>query len=509
MGGRLARVLLEQGFAVRCVVREPRKLSDRPWSDHPNLEIVKGDLSNHQRLVGYMQGCIATYYLVHSMVVSGDEYAQKDRRLAQAFADAAAEAKLPRIIYLGGLGEMGDGLSEHLRSRREVETLLESTGVPVTCLRAAMIIGSGSASFEILRYLVERLPVMITPSWVKTECQPVAIADVLHWLAECLRTPSTVGQTLEIGGPDVMAYRDLMRVMAEELELPRRIILPIPLLTPRLSSGWISLVTPVSYRYAKPLANGLKNRVVVTNNDAQEWMPHNALTVRQAISRSLVRTKDSNVETRWSAAGPIPGDPDWAGGLVYKDERKISINAPANKVFAAVCRVGGGHGWYAADVLWRIRGWMDQMVGGPGLRRGRRDPEQVEFGEALDFWRVVGLERDRSLLLLAEMKLPGVAQLAFDLAPQSSGQANPDSKVTQLTMTARFRPKGLLGIAYWYAVLPLHGFVFKGMLRGIKRAAESKRAESKPTGPGSGDTPPETTPENIDAREPRKTSDTL
>jgi len=454
-------------------VREPRKLDDRPWRDHRRVTVGQSDLSDPAELESELEGCAAAYYLVHSMGVSGDEYALRDRRLASNFARAAEAAGVGRLVYLGGLGELGEGLSEHLASRREVERLLGSTGVPVTAFRAAMIIGSGSASFEILRYLVERLPVMITPSWVRTESQPVAIIDVLHWLVRCLEVPETAGQTIEIGGRDTLAYRDLMRIMAEELGLPRRIIIPVPVLTPRLSSGWISLVTPVSYRIARPLAEGLRNKVVVTDNAAQDLMPHETLGVRDAIQRALQRVRSNEVETRWSVAGPVPGDPDWAGGTVYTDQRSITIKAPPSEVFRAVCRVGGGHGWYAGDLLWRIRGWMDTVAGGPGLRRGRRHPERVEFGETLDFWRVIGIDRDRALTLLAEMKLPGVASLEFQLGPHGN-TADPEAtaRSTTLTMTARFRPKGILGILYWYSVLPLHNIVFGGMLKGIKRTAE-------------------------------------
>ncbi|TVQ62602.1 MAG: SDR family oxidoreductase [Phycisphaerales bacterium] len=467
VGGRLVPALLNAGRHVRCLARDVRKLDARTWRRDSRVDVVQADLAEPDGLAEHLRGCSAAYYLVHSMDATGKAYAERDRALSESFAKAAAEAELGRIIYLGGLGETREGLSEHLQSRRDVETCLASTGVPVTAFRAAMIIGSGSASFEILRYLVERLPVMITPAWVKTESQPVAIADVLHWLVRCLDVPETTGQTLEIGGPDAVPYLELMRIMAEELKLPRRIIVPVPVMTPRLSSGWISLVTPVSYRIARPLTEGLRNRVVVTNSLAQDLMPHNAFGVRDSIRRALERIGRSDVETRWSAAGTIPGDPEWAGGTVFKDERTVEIDAPAPAVFAAVCRIGGGNGWYAADFLWRIRGWMDTLVGGPGLRRGRRHPELVEFGEALDFWRVVGIERDRSLKLRAEMRLPGVAMLHFDLTPQ------PDPERTTLTMTARFRPKGLLGLAYWYSVLPLHHIVFSGMLRGIQRTAEN------------------------------------
>lgn len=467
VGGRLVPALLNAGYRVRCIVREPRKLDERVWRHHSGVTVESSDLSDSTTLSTQLSGCSAAYYLVHSMQASGSEYAEHDRRLADVFAKAAHAARVERIIYLGGLGELGKGLSQHLSSRREVEQVLASTGVRVTSFRAAMIIGSGSASFEILRYLVERLPVMVTPSWVKTESQPVAIADVLHWLVQCLVVPETAGKALEIGGADVPPYRELMRIMAEELRLPKRVIIPLPVLTPRLSSGWISLVTPVSYRIARPLAEGLRNRVVVTNGEAQRLMPHETLGAREAIRRALVRVHTNDVETRWTVAGPVPGDPDWAGGTVFTDARSIDVAADAGRVFQAVCRIGGGHGWYAGDLLWRIRGWMDTAVGGPGLRRGRRHPDRVEFGESLDFWRVVGLERDRSISLLAEMKLPGIATLSFLIEPEETHGK------TRLTMVARFRPKGALGIAYWYSVLPLHNIVFGGMLRGIKRSAET------------------------------------
>ncbi len=469
IGGRLVPALLREGHSVRCLARSPRKLAARSWFTDARAQVIEGDVADTDALTDQTRGCDVAYYLVHSMVAAGEQYAQRDRALAESFRDAAARAGVRRIIYLGGLGELGDNLSPHLRSRRDVGEVLRAGPVPVTTLRAAMIIGSGSASFEILRYIVNRLPVMITPRWVSTECQPIAVRDVLAYLVRVLDRPDTAGEILEIGGPDVLRYLDLMRIMAEELELPRRLIVPVPVLTPRLSSLWIGLVTPVTPRIARPLAEGLRNRVVVTEHDARERIDHDPMPVREAIRRALGKVDANEVETRWSAAGVIPGDPDWAGGQVFRDDRTIDIEASPREVFAAVCRVGGGHGWYAADWLWRIRGWMDQLAGGPGLRRGRRDPDRVEFGEALDFWRVIGVEDDRSLLLRAEMKLPGVATLGFEIEPDPR---HPEDRCT-LRMNARFRPRGLLGIAYWYSVLPFHHIVFMGMLRGIRRKAES------------------------------------
>jgi uncharacterized protein YbjT (DUF2867 family) len=398
------------------------------------------------------------------MLSAGRKYGSRDRQLAEQFAQSARAAGIQRILYLGGLGETGPDLSEHLSSRREVENALASTGVPVTVLRAAMIIGSGSASFEILRYLVERLPVMITPRWVATRCQPIAARNVIGYLTGCLSTPETIGRCFDIGGPEVMRYRDIMRIMAEELGLRHRLVIPVPVLSPRLSSYWIHFVTPLSHDIGRPLAEGLKNPVVCRENSIAGLIPQELLTVRESIRSALATIARQQVETNWSMAGPIPGDPDWAGGKVFRDRRELRIAAPDWSVFRAVCRVGGGHGWYAADWLWRVRGWIDVLVGGPGLRRGRRDPEQVGYGEALDFWRVTGITPNRRLALRAEMKLPGEAMLEFEIEPHGAGECT-------LRQTALFQPRGLFGLLYWYAVVPLHHIVFRGMLQGIQREA--------------------------------------
>jgi hypothetical protein len=376
-----------------------------------------------------------------------------------------------RIIYLGGLGELGDGLSEHLASRREVEAALSSTEVPVTVLRAAMIIGSGSASFEILRYLVERLPIMLTPRWVHTESQPIGIRNALGYLADSLVVPETSGRVLDIAGPDVVTYRELMDMMARALGLRDRIVIPVPVLTPGLSSRWIHLVTPVSRDYARPLAEGLRNRVVARNPEAQHLMPQPLLPVSEAIRLALGRRELGDVETTWLDGGVIPGDPDWAGGTTYVDEREVAVDATEADVFDAVCRIGGTEGWMTANVLWKIRGALDRMVGGPGLSRGRRDPGQLRFGDVVDFWRVTTITPSRRLVLRAEMRLPGEATLTFDVRPQDGGAL--------LVQTARFHPRGLLGILYWYAVMPFHGLVFRGMLNGLRRRAEAFSASGR------------------------------
>lgn len=477
IGGRLIPRLLESGYRVRCLARSGRKLTDRAWAADPRVEILEGDLADRGSLVEAMRGCRAAFYLVHSMVSGGAEYAAHDRALAERFAAAAERAALPRIVYLGGMGELGAGLSEHLASRRDVERRLASGAIPVTTLRAAMIIGSGSASFEILRWLVEGLPVMVTPRWVSTLCQPIAVRNVLEYLVACLSTPTTMGRTLDIGGPEVLTYRELMRLMAEELRLRRRTVIPVPVSTPRLSALWIHLITPVSRHVAAPLVEGLRNPLICRSDEAMRLMPQRLLTAREAIRLALDRVEQRDVRTAWSAAGPIPGDPDWSEGVVFTDERSLDLDLPPPVVYRAICRMGGANGWYAADRLWWLRGLLDRLVGGPGLRRGRRDPERLAFGEVVDFWRVIGLERDRELRLRAEMKVPGDAVLEFTIEPRDArGEPLPPDAAdraprSRLTQRARFRPRGLAGLAYWYAVAPFHGVVFRRMLRGIQTAA--------------------------------------
>jgi len=488
--------LLEAGFRVRVYVRAPRKLQGRAWVGHPELEVVTGELEDLATLRGALAGCEAAYYLVHSMISAGGDYRALDQRLARAFAGACAEAHVGRIVYLGGLGETGDGLSKHLASRREVERILRNSGASVTVLRAAMIIGSGSASFEILRYLVERLPVMVTPRWVRTVCQPIAIRNVLGYLVACLDEPATRDRTLDIGGPEVVTYEEFMRLVAEVRGLPRRVILPVPVLTPRLSSLWIHLVTPLSKSIAMPLAEGLRNPVVCRDDEAERLMPQRLLGVRESIEAAYEHLDEGRVETSWSDAGPIPGDPDWAGGRTFTDRWSIAVRGTPEDVFAAVCRIGGGHGYYAADGLWRLRGRIDRLFGGPGLRRGRRDPERVGYGDALDFWRVVDVDPPRHIALRAEMKVPGEALLEFELREVEGGGAAVDAEpprddaaaarqagdapTVELVQTARFIPKGLFGLLYWFAVLPLHGVVFRGMLEGIRREAEGGAADGAP-----------------------------
>ncbi|MDI9641701.1 SDR family oxidoreductase [Kamptonema cortianum] len=468
IGGRLAPRLLESGHSIRCITRSASKLKSRPWANESGVEIVEGDVGDATSLSQCISGCDVAYYLVHSMEASVGDYQSKDYQLAKSFGEACAKANVKRIIYLGGLGETGDNLSKHLQSRREVESALKESGVPVTVLRAAMIIGSGSASFEILRYLVERLPIMITPRWVKTKSQPIAIRDVLYYLVECLRVPATTGRTIDIGGADILSYAEMMQIMAKALGLRSRLIIPVPVLTPKLSSLWIHLVTPLDASIARPLAEGLRNEVICRNDDAQKLMPHTCLSVEQAIKLSLERLHSASVETTWSDAGTMKGDPDWAGGTVFIDKRQAVANAPIQSCWRAITSFGGDKGYGGADWLWSLRGGLDKLVGGPGIRRGRRSPTELRLGDSLDFWRVSVIQPPNKLVLTAEMKLPGVATLTLEGWPGEDFT----SEQTNIAMTARFQPRGLFGILYWYAVVPLHGIVFNRMLNGLVREAE-------------------------------------
>lgn len=468
VGGRLVPRLLEAGYAVRAVARSAVKLRGRPWGGHPNLEVAGADVHDRASLSAALRGVEVAYYLVHSMVPGQKDFASADRDAARHMAEAAAEQGVSRIIYLGGLGDEDDpDLSHHLRSRMETARVLAEGPVPVTFLRAAMILGSGSASFEIMRYLVDRLPVMVTPRWVRTLCQPIAITDVLGYLQGCLDAPQTAGQTYDIGGPDVLDYEQIFRIYAEEAGLRRRLVIPVPVFTPKLSSWWIHLVTPVPAALARPLAEGLRNEVVCHESRIAEVIPRQTLTVRQAIRRALDRVRQHEVETCWADAGELLppewlacGDAPYAGGTVLESNHKVVLACPPERVWKTIRGIGGVHGWYYAEPLWMLRGLVDRLIGGVGLRRGRRDPEDLRPGDALDFWRVTAVEENSRLQLLAEMKLPGEAILQFSLTPTEDGG-------TELAQVARFLPRGLVGIAYWYSLYPVHGWLFKGMLRTI------------------------------------------
>jgi uncharacterized protein YbjT (DUF2867 family) len=471
IGARLVPRLVEAGLRVRAVGRNPAKLAGRPWARDPMVEICAGDVFDRPGLEAALAGCRAAFYLVHSMNPEAGDFASADRRAAENMAAAAETAAIERIVYLGGLGGEAPKLSHHLRSRHEVGEILRRGRVPVTIFRAAMIIGSGSTSFEILRYLVERLPVMITPRWIDTPCQPIAVVNVLHYLVSCLDCPATVGNSFDIGTEEVSTYRELMALYAEEAQLPRRWIIPVPVLTPRLSSYWIHLVTPVPASLARPLAEGLRNPGVCRDTAIRELLPQPLLDCRTAIRLALEKLRLRQVESSWMDAGRMPpvewsteDDPGWAGGTVFLEERRMRVGASARQCWPAVVGMGGKTGWYYADWLWGVRGAMDRLLGGPGMGRGRRDAQGLQAGDALDFWRVLAAEPGRRLKLVAEMKVPGEAVLELLLTEGSDG-------ATEVRQRALFRPRGLLGLLYWYSVLPLHNIVFGGMLRGIARAA--------------------------------------
>ncbi len=478
IGGRLVPVLLEAGHQVRCLVRNPSKLADALWVD--DVEVVKGDVTDRQALEEVMAGVDVSYYLVHSMggPASFDE---EDRRAATCFRDAAAAAGVARIIYLGGLGRDDDPtLSRHLRSRHEVGRVLADGPVPVSELRAALIIGSGSASFEMLRYLVEVLPAMITPRWVDIRCQPIAIRDVLARLVAAAERTDGVSEVLEVGGPDVLTYRQMMHTYAEVAGLPRRLVVSIPLLTPKLSSLWVGLVTPLPSGLAKPLVQSQMNEVVVTETAPieQTGKVPPPLPFRSAVELALKSSADIQVATRWSDAGlpgqspalPLPSDPEWAGGSILIDEQSATSAASESALFATVSGIGGGRGWYVTPLLWSARGWVDKLIGGVGMRRGRRHPDQLWVGDALDFWRVEAVERDRLVRLSAEMKLPGKAWLEWRIDPDPSGTGS------RLTQRAIFYPRGLTGRLYWYSLIPFHVVIFARMARRIAAAAEQRPA---------------------------------
>lgn len=475
VGGRLVPHLVERGHDVVCISRQPERVAGLPWSG--DVSVRRGDVLDPGGLAAALDGCEAVYYLVHAMGTS-DNFADADRAGARNTAQAAAAAGANRIIYLGGLGGDEAGtLSPHLSSRHEVGRLLASGNVPVTELRAAVIIGSGSASFEMLRHLVEVLPMMICPRWVTaTRCQPVAIADVLHWLTAVLDLPAGDHRILEIGGPDVVSYRDMMSAYARCAGLRGRFVVPVPVLTPRLSSHWVKLVTPLPYGLARPLVDSLVNDVVVTPaRDIRTVIDHAPLSLDDALANALRHIDDLDVSTSWmdsapqrTPASPMPQDPQWAGGTVYSDERVEVVDAPIADVFAAVSGVGGDRGWYSGQKLWELRGAFDKLIGGVGMRRGRRHPDELRVGDAVDFFRVEACEPPHLLRLRAEMRLPGDAWLEWRLSEVPGG--------AKLRQRARFHPKGLLGRLYWWALIPVHTVIFRGLVARLAQEARSRAA---------------------------------
>jgi uncharacterized protein YbjT (DUF2867 family) len=467
VGGRLVPLLLEAGYRVRASARNPERLRPMPWSGHAHVEITAMDALDSGTVDRAVQGCGTVVYLIHSMIASKGRFADADRTAAESLAAAASAAGVGRIIYLGGLGDTDHpGLSKHLRSRHEVEEIFKRSGVPVTILRAAMIIGSGSASFEILRYLVERLPVMITPKWVSTPCQPIAISDVLGYIKGCIETPETAGKTFDIGGPEVLSYRDLIRIYAQEAGLMPRLIIPVPVLTPTLSSLWIHLVTPVPAVIARPLAEGLGIPVVCRDDAIRTLVPRRLQESRETIRRALERVQQAQADACQLPAGDVMpaewtycGDAPYAGGSTLTLRCRILVAAAARDIWPVVEAIGGDGGYYHGGLLWRLRGWLDRLAGGPGLTAQRRHPHRLEEGDYFHFWRVSTVDRPRKLVLQSRMRAPGDALMTLSLKEAARG--------TEIVLRSDFLSRGLAGLAYWYGLYPAHQWVFRGLLKGI------------------------------------------
>ena len=471
VGGRLVPRLIEAGHSVRVMVRDPERLHGRVWLSA--VEVATGDVRAPETLGAAMAGVDVAYYLIHAMSDSPD-FAARDREAALRFGEAARAAGVRRIVYLGGLGDPAADLSHHLRSRQETGEALRAAGVPVTEFRAAVIVGSGSVSFEMVRNLAERLPAMICPRWVYTRNQPIAVRDVLEYLVSALRTPGSAGRVIEIGGADVLTYRDMMLRYAKVRGL-RRWLVPVPVLTPRLSSYWVHWTTPIPASIAGPLIEGLRNEVIVRDDAARTIFPAiRPIGYEEALRLALARLEVGDVESRWSdALQSSQGDRrpvsfEFSEGM-FLERRRCETTASPASVFRVFTALGGAHGWLYGDFLWRLRGALDRLVGGVGLRRGRRDPHAVRVGDAVDFWRVEAVDAPRSLRLRAEMKVPGRAWLQFEANPREGGG-------TELVQTAFFAPRGLSGFAYWYLLYPLHALMFSKMVARVARRAEERDA---------------------------------
>lgn len=474
IGGRLVPELLAAGHHVRVLSRHPERLRDLAW--YPHVEIFRGDAGEPDAVREALRGADVAYYLLHSLQL-GEGFEEVERNLARLFATTARDEGVKRMVYLGGLVPAcpPEQLSKHLSSRGEVGEILRASGVPTAELRAAVILGSGSASFEMLRYLTERLPAMVTPKWVDNRIQPIAIRDVLRYLVGCAELPPDVNRVFDIGGPDVLTYRLMMQRYAAVAGLKRRVIVGVPVLSPTLSGHWVGLITPVPASIAKPLVESLRNEVVCRENDIQRYIPpppEGLLTFEKAVRLALVRIREANVATRWSSASvpgapaePLPHDPDWAGGSLYTDDRRRVVDAPKECLWEVIEGIGGASGWYSFPLAWEVRGVMDRAVGGVGLRRGRRHETDLRVGETVDFWRVEALEEGKLLRLRAEMKVPGLAWLELEVEEDEQGR-------TVFHQRAVYHPRGLPGHAYWWSVAPFHGVVFGSMLRNISETAE-------------------------------------
>lgn len=463
VGGRLRLALEAAQRPPRCMARRPEYLRSRVA---PTTEVVPGDVLDSASLPDALRGVDTAYYLIHSMASSRD-YAEQDRKGAESFAEAAREAGVRRLVYLGGLGD-GERLSRHLASRQEVGRILCRSGIPTIEFRASIVIGSGSLSFELVRSLVEKLPAMVTPSWVGTPTQPIGIEDLIAYLVAALDLPLGDSVVYEVGGPDRVSYGDLMREYARLRGL-RRVMVPVPLLTPRLSSLWLALVSPVYAQVGRELIDGVRNPTVVKDDRALRDFSLRPRGVREVLARALINEDRGFAATRWSDALSSQRAPRGWGGVKFGsrlvDSRAVWVDRAPDQAFRPISRIGGKAGWYYGNLLWRLRGLLDLAVGGPGMRRGRRDPASVVAGDSLDFWRVEAVEPGRLLRLAAEMRVPGRAWLQFEVTPEAGGSL--------IRQTAIFDPVGIRGLLYWYGLWGVHRLMFAGMLRNIARAASS------------------------------------
>lgn len=472
IGGRLVPWLLERGYRVRVLTRDRDRLQGRGWIEA--VEVVEADVLKPDTLPQAMEGVDMAYYLIHSMSgTKNEEFHERDMRAARNFGEAALQHGLQRIIYLGGLGNPDDELSKHLRSRQKTGDCLRESGVPVTEFRAAIVVGSGSKSFEMMRYLTDRVPVMICPRWVYSRVQPIAIRDVLQYLVGALEKSETRDQIIQIGGKDVITYADMMRTYANINNL-RRWLVSVPVLTPRLSSYWVHWVTPIPASLAQPLIEGLRNDVVVHDDSAARFFPAiTPMSYEDAVRRALDKVTDQReVETTWNDAlisskgDELPVELETKEGLTI--ERRVRhIAVDPGQVFRAYSSLGGEKGWLTYEWAWKLRGVLDRLVGGVGFRRGRRDARLLRVGDALDFWRVEAIRPNRLLRLRAEMKVPGRAWLEFQSLPDEEGG-------TKLVQTAYFEPKGLPGLMYWYLLYPLHALIFSSMIDHVARDAKEE-----------------------------------
>lgn len=466
IGGRLLPRLIQRGHDVHCLLRNPNKI---PPADAEQTHVFEGDVLKPETLPPAFADTDIVFYLVHSMSAGDDDFEQRDRRAAEHVAAAAREAGVQRIVYLGGLGKRDENQTPHLRSRHEVGDILRSSGIPVTEFRAAVIVGSGSASFEMMHHLVNRLPVMITPRWVSVRTQPLAIADLLAYLLDAVERPETSGEIIDIGGPEVLTYREMMRTVARVLGL-RRYVLPVPVLTPKLSSYWVNLVTPIPFSLARSLIESVRSETICENDRAAELFDIRPMPFEDAVRRALQKLHTASVETTWSSAGSPPAPQPLDPSHLKTDVQEVRCAASAEQLYHVISSIGGASGWHYANTLWRMRGFIDKQLGGVGLRRGRRHPTDLHVGEALDFWRVEEIDPGARLLLRAEMKVWGRAWLEFRVEPDGSG--------SRLIQTARYYPRGVFGLIYWYGVYPAHVLVFRGMAKAIARKAEQATSSS-------------------------------